>query len=549
MEKINKLLQASLHLRSIYLNHKEALSSAIICILLATLVIFIGTTNFGEAEQQKQFLVGVTYGGNNVQDAKTLIDKVANYTNLFVLQSGSLKNNATAVNEVGDYAVTKGLHFAAYFDTAAGPGGAVWVGTAEQRWGDMFAGVYLGDEPGGKFLDGFTTYTLTPGKLHFIGNETHGTSYIDSEITLNKQVDGTLDYRARTVYGKEQTDYVAWFFPNGNITVEKSNELTSSQTDPTNSSILIHNVLTNRSIIAYQLNGSITIEETISNSTNKIYTGGLPFGHHDAGRSYEILKDDFYTMENGSNRIAQEETYQQVMRKNAMSDCHGAAEVFVNKTRAPVEGLKNQWNISKGDFPVFTADYGLYWWDYKSGYDMVLAELGWNNSVAQEIGLVRGAANLQGKSWGTILTWKYTHAPYLADGEEIFEQMKASYEAAAQYVVLFNYAEDMSGPYGTLQEQHFQALEQFWNEVVQNPAVVHGGVKAQAVFVLPENYGWGMRRPDDVIWGIWEPNSTSNQIWVQVQSKLDQYGTKLDIVYNDPSFSVTSKYANIYFFE
>jgi hypothetical protein len=113
---------------------------------------------------------------------------------------------------------------------------------------------------------------------------------------------------------------------------------------------------------------------------------------------------------------------------------------------------------------------------------------------------VRGAANLQGKSWGTILTWKYTTSPYLAEGEEMFEHLKVSYEAGAEYVIVFNYSEDSVNP-NTLQEEHFLALERFWNEVVQNPEVVHGGIKAEAVFVLPKNYGWGMRGPGDNIWG------------------------------------------------
>jgi len=88
---------------------------------------------------------------------------------------------------------------------------------------------------------------------------------------------------------------------------------------------------------------------------------------------------------------------------------------------------------------------------------MVLAELGWNNSITQEISLVRGAANLQNKQWGTIITWKYTHPPYLTSGEEMFEQMKTSYETGADYVIIFNYSEN---PYNanTLQEEHFLAL-------------------------------------------------------------------------------------------
>jgi hypothetical protein len=360
----------------------------------------------------------------------------------------------------------------------------------------------------------------------------------------------------KVAYTNSDTGDSIDFYPNGTIFKTRKYIMLTSTPDPDNSSITIRGTLDCNNMTIYEPNGSITVRETIVNSTVREYLPNLDqnsskphiiWAIRIGEPSKEIVRNEFYNMENGSDRIAQEETYQQVKSKNPMSDCDGAAEVFVNKTREPVEGLKNRWNISEGSFPVFTADYGLYWWDNKSGHDMVLAELGWNNSVAQEIGLVRGAANLQGKSWGTILTWKYTHAPYLADGEEIFEQMKASYEAGAQYVVLFNYAEDMSGPYGTLQEQHFQALEHFGNEVVQNPSIVHGGVKAQAVLVLPENYGWGMRRPDDTVWGLWDANDTSTQIWSQLQSKLDQYGLKLGIVYDDPAYPVEGRYANVYY--
>ena len=269
-------------------------------------------------------------------------------------------------------------------------------------------------------------------------------------------------------------------------------------------------------------------------------------------RKYKVLTQEeisrnFFTMENGTDRIAQEETYEQVLSKNPIPNCDKAAETFVSRAQKPLDDLISQWQLSNRSFPIFTADYGLYWWDFQSGYDMVLAELGWNNTVAQEIGLVRGAANLQDKRWGTILTWKYTQPPYLTDGNEMFDQMKASYESGAEYVVVFNYAKDMTGPYGTLQEQHFQALERFWNDVVQNASVVHGGIKAEAALVLPRNYGWGMRNPSDTIWGLWSTNSTSQQIWTQLQSKLAQYGSKLDIVYDDPAYPVVGKYSQIYY--
>ncbi len=155
---------------------------------------------------------------------------------------------------------------------------------------------------------------------------------------------------------------------------------------------------------------------------------------------------------------------------------------------------------------------------------------------------------MQGKSWGTIITWKYTHPPYLTNGEEMFEQIKVSYEAGAEYVMIFNYSEDSTNP-NILQEEHFQALERFWNDVVQNSKVKHGGIKANTVLILPQNYGWGMRHPDDHIWGIWRPDNTSQQIWNQLQTKIDKHELKLDIVYEDPNYPATGKYNNIYYWD
>lgn len=155
------------------------------------------------------------------------------------------------------------------------------------------------------------------------------------------------------------------------------------------------------------------------------------------------------------------------------------AEIFVHE----INFVINRFG-PKANFTYLTSDYVLYWFDYLGGYDAVLAQLGWNHTVEQDIGLVRGAANLQNKSWGTIITWKYTQEPYLASGQEIYDQMRLSYECGAEHVVVFNYAENMTGPYGTLQDEHFQALERFWRDTVQNPFVRHGTVKAEAALVL-----------------------------------------------------------------
>jgi hypothetical protein len=148
---------------------------------------------------------------------------------------------------------------------------------------------------------------------------------------------------------------------------------------------------------------------------------------------------------------------------------------------------------------------------------------------------------------GAIITWKYNHPPYLDSGDAIYDQMRTAYEAGAEYVVVFNYAEDMEGPYGTLQDEHFDALERFWNDVVRSSAVKQGSVKAEAVLVLPENYGWGMRDTGDKIWGLWGPDEKSQQIWELSRNLLDQYGLGLNIVYVDPEFPVAEKYPQVYY--
>ncbi|MEM2968608.1 MAG: hypothetical protein QXJ76_04790 [Candidatus Bathyarchaeia archaeon] len=100
--------------------------------------------------------------------------------------------------------------------------------------------------------------------------------------------------------------------------------------------------------------------------------------------------------------ISQFEPYQQLWDSRpfqTMEDMPAVATSYVKTQQATTDRIHNQTDVK-----LFTSDYALYWWGYLSGYDVVLAQLGWNNTVAQEIGLVRGAANLQGKSWCVILT-------------------------------------------------------------------------------------------------------------------------------------------------
>ncbi len=196
----------------------------------------------------------------------------------------------------------------------------------------------------------------------------------------------------------------------------------------------------------------------------------------------------------------------------------------------------------------FTSDYVLYWFDYLAGYDVMLAQLGWNTSTVQQIALVKGAARLQNKAWGSIITWTYHQPPYLASGEEIYQQMVESYQAGARYIMIFNYPNLDGNNYGVMQDEHFAALERFWDEVVKtNDGQPREFGQADAAFVLPKNYGWGMRNPNDRIWGIWGPDDKSAQIWSNSEKLLSRHGLRLDIVYDDPAFPLSGRYSRVYY--
>ncbi len=479
-------------------------------ILFAAIVIFLLLISLVVAlvisKRLKPFYVGVTFGGSTTAEAKQLIDRVKSYTNLFVVQSGPLQRNINELEDTCDYAVKSGLDIIVYFGSYEGQRNttAVFIETARERWGSHFLGVYYGDEPSGKALDEIMRLDNIPN----IGNVTadqYGVtvSQTTGSITTSKTFYFHPIFQGQIIvnYIESTNHTMTIYFPNGTIAVSKS-----YSDDPVNNEFLI-----------YLQNGTVLLQKGLPNSPFSVVT--------DRGN------------------ISQFEPYQQLWDSRpfqTMEEMPAVATSYVKTQQATTDWINNQTDVK-----LFTSDYVLYWWDYQIGYDVVLAQLGWNNTVAQEIGLVRGAAHLQGKSWGVILTWKYKEPPYLASGEEICSQMRTAYECGAEYVVVFNYAENMTGPYGILQKEHFDALERFWRDVVQNPFVWHGTTKAEAALVLPKDYGWGMRNPDDTIWGLWSPDNTSQQIWTQLQSKLQQHGSKLDIVYDDPAYPVARKYPNI----
>jgi hypothetical protein len=200
--------------------------------------------------------------------------------------------------------------------------------------------------------------------------------------------------------------------------------------------------------------------------------------------------------------------------------------------------------LKNNSIPVVCSDYALYWFDYKGSYDIVLAQLGWNNTPAQEIALVRGAANFQQKDWGVIITWQCNQPPYLDNGPNIYQQMRDSYAAGAKYITIFNYPYNYTN-YGIMGDEHFDALERLWNDVQQGK--ITQKPQADAVLLLPKNYGFGYRTAGDTIWGYWAPDEKTPTIWNNTQTLLNRYGYMLDIAYDDKNYTLPSNYKVVFY--
>jgi hypothetical protein len=223
-----------------------------------------------------------------------------------------------------------------------------------------------------------------------------------------------------------------------------------------------------------------------------------------------------------------------------------AYSVYMVNLRAHVEYYTD---ISRyEDITTLTADYGLYWYDYNVGYDVILTEFGWNHSRQLHVGLCRGAAKMMDKPWGMIETWTYNNEPYMTSAEELYQDMVIAYENGAKYIVIFDYPQTTFSDYGILTDDHFAAMEDFWDYIHDYPNR-HGAEKSSVAYVLPENFGYGFRNDHDKLWGLdlnmdaadmWGTmNATmlGEKVWNDVNQLLSVYGSRLDIIYDDPQFN------------
>lgn len=180
---------------------------------------------------------------------------------------------------------------------------------------------------------------------------------------------------------------------------------------------------------------------------------------------------------------------------------------------------------------LFTSDYGLYWFDYLSGYDVVLGEFTGNHSRPLALSMTRGAARCLDKDWGVMITWKYMQPPYVEEPDQLYEDMVLAYQYGAKYIVVFNSPGNFSATtsFGILTQEHLDTMKKFWDYTKSNPR--NGEFQVKTAYVLPRDYGFGFRGPNDNIWGLWPADALSEKVWNDTEMLLRLNGKDLDIVY------------------
>jgi len=121
----------------------------ILIVVLSVSIIATADWWLGSLSATSEFFVGVEFAySGNVSDVTALVDKVKNYTNLFVIGSIEISFNRIALNEACNYVVDSGLHLIVFFTDSETYSYRIfnWMVEAKQKYVDMFLGVYRYDE-------------------------------------------------------------------------------------------------------------------------------------------------------------------------------------------------------------------------------------------------------------------------------------------------------------------------------------------------------------------------------------------------------------------
>lgn len=210
-----------------------------------------------------------------------------------------------------------------------------------------------------------------------------------------------------------------------------------------------------------------------------------------------------------------------------------AANAFESGYGAKLSRDRTDAVLNGTGYPLFTSDYALYWFDYKAGQDGVLAEFVGDFNRQLNIALDRGAAVLQNKDWGVVITYgPNAVSPYLESGPQLYDDMVMAYNSGAKYIVIFD--SDPTYSHDILQPADLQAMQQFWQYIQSNPRNSYP-ISERTALVLPYGYGCGFNGPNDWVWGLWPASDFSfgYNLNAAIGNLLQQYGDKLDIIYDD----------------
>jgi hypothetical protein len=137
---------------------------------------------------------------------------------------------------------------------------------------------------------------------------------------------------------------------------------------------------------------------------------------------------------------------------------------------------------------------------------------------------------MHGKEWGVMITHTYNMTPYLASGPEIYQDMVTAYQNGAKYILVFDYAANVT--HGILQPEHLDALKRFWQYAKEHPRT-NSAVGDRTAYILPKDYGYGFRGPNDGIWGLFSTDENSSKIWSDVNKWVEENKPLIDVIYED----------------
>ena len=204
--------------------------------------------------------------------------------------------------------------------------------------------------------------------------------------------------------------------------------------------------------------------------------------------------------------------------------------------RSGPDAITKSFGTSK--YQLFTSDYSLYWYDYEAGYDTVFAEFAQNYSRQLNIDLCRGAATVQDKDWGVMITNKYDESPYMEARIDLYSDMVLAYDNGAKYIIVFD--SDKKWTQNVLTKDHQDAMKQFWEYAQSHPRGI-SAVSDRSAYVLPKDYAYGFRAPtEDRIWGLWNNDSLTLSVSMSMAALFQIFGNNLDIVYPNELRTVES---------